>query len=56
MVNFVHRHSSLCVWFPNSDFLHGPRAYSAAELKKKLIGKKYPLEIVDRVISDFQIW
>ncbi|XP_010465150.1 PREDICTED: uncharacterized protein LOC104745568 isoform X2 [Camelina sativa] len=33
----------------------GLRAYSAAELKKKLIGKKYPLEIVDRVINDFQI-
>ncbi|XP_010487074.1 PREDICTED: uncharacterized protein LOC104765101 [Camelina sativa] len=33
----------------------GLRAYSAAELKKKLIGKKYPLETVDRVINDFQI-
>lgn len=30
------------------------RAYTAAELKKKLIGKKYPLEIVDKVINDFQ--
>lgn len=35
--------------------LHGSRAYSAAELKKKLIGKKYPHEIIDRVINDFQI-
>ncbi|EOA30979.1 hypothetical protein CARUB_v10014125mg [Capsella rubella] len=33
----------------------GLRAYSVAELKKKLIGKKYPLEIVDSVINDFQI-
>ncbi|KAG7577059.1 Regulatory protein RecX [Arabidopsis thaliana x Arabidopsis arenosa] len=33
----------------------GLRAYSAADLKKKLIGKKYPLEVVDRVINDFQI-
>ncbi|ESQ48699.1 hypothetical protein EUTSA_v10020892mg [Eutrema salsugineum] len=32
----------------------GLRAYTAVELKKKLIGKKYPLEIVDRVINDFQ--
>ncbi|CAN6968415.1 unnamed protein product [Brassica oleracea var. botrytis] len=32
----------------------GLRAYTAAELKKKLIGKKYPLEIVDKVINDFQ--
>ncbi|CAH8348977.1 unnamed protein product [Eruca vesicaria subsp. sativa] len=32
----------------------GVRAYTAVELKKKLIGKKYPLEIVDRVINDFQ--
>ncbi|KAG7581771.1 Regulatory protein RecX [Arabidopsis suecica] len=33
----------------------GLRAYSAADLKKKLMGKKYPLEVVDRVINDFQI-
>ncbi|CAL9220641.1 unnamed protein product [Arabidopsis halleri] len=33
----------------------GLRAYSAADLKKKLMGKKYPLEVVDRVIDDFQI-
>ncbi|KAJ0242416.1 Regulatory protein RecX family protein [Hirschfeldia incana] len=32
----------------------GLRAYTAVELKKKLIGKKYPLEIVDKVINDFQ--
>ncbi|KAF8052431.1 hypothetical protein N665_1559s0003 [Sinapis alba] len=32
----------------------GLRAYTAVELKKKLIGKKYPLEIVDSVINDFQ--
>lgn len=32
----------------------GLRAYTASELKKKLIGKKYPLEIVDSVINDFQ--
>ncbi|CAH2053840.1 unnamed protein product [Thlaspi arvense] len=32
----------------------GLRAYTAVELKKKLIAKKYPLEIVDRVINDFQ--
>ncbi|CAN8259521.1 unnamed protein product [Cochlearia groenlandica] len=32
----------------------GLRSYSAVELKKKLIGKKYPLEIVDKVINDFQ--
>ncbi|CAH8260306.1 unnamed protein product [Arabidopsis lyrata] len=33
----------------------GLRAYSAADLKKKLMGKKFPLEVVDRVINDFQI-
>jgi SOS response regulatory protein OraA/RecX len=33
----------------------GLRAYSAADLKKKLIGKKYPIEVVDKVIDDFQI-
>lgn len=32
----------------------GLRAYTAAELKKKLIAKKYPLDIVDKVINDFQ--
>ncbi|CAA7016330.1 unnamed protein product [Microthlaspi erraticum] len=32
----------------------GLRAYTAVELKKKLIGKKYPNEIADRVINDFQ--
>ncbi|KAL3821154.1 hypothetical protein ACJIZ3_007059 [Penstemon smallii] len=30
------------------------RAYTALELKKKLQGKRYPLEIVDAVITDFQ--
>ncbi|XP_010523596.1 PREDICTED: uncharacterized protein LOC104801913 isoform X2 [Tarenaya hassleriana] len=33
--------------------LLGLRAYSAAELKKKLIGKRFPPEIVDGVIKDF---
>ncbi|KAG8385990.1 hypothetical protein BUALT_Bualt03G0102500 [Buddleja alternifolia] len=31
------------------------RAYTALELKKKLQGKRYPLEIVDAVLTDFQI-
>ncbi|CAI9295390.1 unnamed protein product [Lactuca saligna] len=34
--------------------LLGARAYTALELKKKLIGKKFSHEVVNAVISDFQ--
>ncbi|EYU27470.1 hypothetical protein ABFS82_13G155400 [Erythranthe guttata] len=34
--------------------LLGSRAYTALELKKKLQGKRFPIEIIDAVITDFQ--
>lgn len=34
--------------------LQNCRAFTAVELKKKLQGKSFPLEIVDAVITDYQ--
>ncbi|KAL7130745.1 hypothetical protein ABFS83_13G154600 [Erythranthe nasuta] len=58
--NIVEDSSKKCSRMQSSDVeksaikLLGSRAYTALELKKKLQGKRFPIEIIDAVITDFQ--